>query len=134
MSLINASILEGATYVVPTGGSALAFAGRGAQGNTHVLYDTAAVDARTQKTIVCTVKDPKPSAGAPNGYTQARTSILMKDPLSLDNGGLTVNTAGANFAIDVETTSAEFADMKLRLCQCIMDTDFDAFWLNRSLN
>jgi hypothetical protein len=134
MSLINASVLSGATYNVPTGGSALAFAGRGASGNTHILYDTSSTDARTQKTLVCTVKDPKVSAGAPNGYTQARSKILFKSPLELDNGNVTVNTGAAEFAVDVETTSAEFDELKLILCQAIMDTDFTEFWQNRSLS
>ena len=133
MSLINASVLSGATYVAPTGGSALAFAGRGAQNGSHVLYESAATDARTQKSIVCSVKDAKVSAGAPNGYTQNRATLTYKEPLTLDNANITVNTMQCNLAVDVETTAAEMLEMKNLMCQFIMDTDFTEFWNNRSL-
>lgn len=133
MPLSTASILSGATYVTPTGGTALTFAGRGAQNNTHILVDSAATDARTQKSIVCSVKDPKVSAGAPNGYTQARVTVTTKSPKTLANLNITVNTMQTTMATDTETTAAEIAELKLQHIQAIMDADFTALWLNRSL-
>lgn len=133
MSLNNASVLSGATYVAPTGGSALAFESLGVRNNTNEIFATADTDLRTRRSIVCTVKDPKVSASAPNGYTQARRTATFKSPLSLDNGNVTVNTAKVEFAFDVETTEAELDEMKLILCQAIMDSDFDNFYADGSL-
>lgn len=133
MSLINASVLSGATYAAPTGGTAMPFVGRGIQGNSHTLYESGATDARVQKTLVCTFKDAKISPSAPNGYTQKRAVLLQKEPLALDNGNRTINTFSSTLSVDIETTVAEIDEMKLRHCQYIMDSDFTEFWKNGSL-
>jgi hypothetical protein len=132
MSLSNASISSGAT-VAPTGGSALAFAGAGARGNSHLIYATADTDLRTRRSIMTTVREPKPSSVAPNGYTQARTAFVLKSPLELDNGNLTVNTVRIEFSFDVETTQTEIEELRVLAAQICSDADFESAVKNQSL-
>lgn len=123
MSLSNASISEGAT-IAPTGGTALAFEGAGARGNSHMIFASADTDLRTRRTITTTVREPKPLATAPNGYSQARTSFTMKFPLELDNGNITVNTVRIEFSTDPETSQAELEEYRVQAAQVCSDADF----------
>lgn len=125
MSLSNASISTGAT-VAPSGGSALAFAGSGARGDTHEIYATADTDLRTRRSIVTTVRKPRVLASAPNGYSQARCSFALKSPLTLDNGLVTVNTVRIEFSFDPETTQAEIEELRILAAQICSDADFAA--------
>lgn len=124
MSLSNASVSSGAT-IAPTGGTALAFTSRGIVGNTNTIYVDADTDSRTRRSIVCTTKDAKVSAGAPNGYTQQRTSFVFKSPLTLDNGLVTVNKVSIEFAYDVETSDAELEELRIIAAQICSDADFE---------
>ena len=91
MSLKNLSLLTGATLVAPTGGSAMPFLSIGSNAdNPDTLYCTSDTDFRTQRTVDVSVKRPKVSATAPNGYTQARATAVFKFPLELENGNITV--------------------------------------------
>lgn len=133
MPLSNASVLSGATYVTPTGGTALPFGSLGIRNNTNTLFATGDADLRTRRTVVCSVKEPKVSLGAPNGYTQARRTMVAKSPLTLDNGNVTVNTGRTEFSFDVETSAAEIDELKIVQIQLIMDSDFSEFIENGSL-
>lgn len=123
MSLSNASVLSGAT-ITPSGGTALPFSSLGIQNSSNTIYATGDADLRTRRSIVCSVKDPKVSAGAPNGYTQARATAVFKSPLELDNGMVTVNTVRVEFAYDVETSQAEIDELKVIAAQICTDADF----------
>jgi len=133
MSLINASVLSGAT-ITPTGGTALSFTGTGiVGGNMHTLICDQDDDFRTRRSIVCTAKQPKVSVGAPNGLTQARGKLVFKFPKILDNLNLTVETVGIEVAYDSESTVAEVqANMKIA-CQALIDSDFADFFTRGNL-
>jgi hypothetical protein len=124
MSLNNASVLSGGT-VATTGGSALAFSGAGARNNSHTLNATGDTDLRTRRQVVCTVREPRVSANAPNGYTQARATFLFKSPLALDNGNVTVNTVRIEFSFDSETSSTELEELRVIAAQICADSDFE---------
>lgn len=133
MSLTNASVLSGAT-ITPSGGSALPFASLGIRNNTNVLYATGDADLRTRRSIVCSVKEPKVSTGAPNGYTQARATMIFKSPLTLDNGNVTVNTVRVEIAYDVETSAAEVTELSVIGAQLLADADFSSLISDLSLD
>jgi hypothetical protein len=124
--LSTASILSGAT-IAPTGGSALAFESEGISAGQNPLFASADTDLRTRREILCSVKKPKVSAGAPNGYTQARATALFKSPLELTNGSVTVNTVRIEFAYDVETSQAEIEELRIIAAQICTDADFAEF-------
>jgi hypothetical protein len=132
MSLDALSILEGTTPSF-TGGSALNFASKGLVGSSLTLYDEGAVDYVNRKDLVLSVKNPKINAGSPNGYTQARSEVLWKFPLVLDNGSSTVNTARLTIATDVETTDAERLEMRQQVAQALLNSDMVEFFDNQAL-
>jgi len=135
MSLDNASVLSGATFNVPTGGSAITFKTlNGVQGSRNALYCTADDDLRTRREIVATAKLPKPSVSAPGGSTQQRAEMLYKSPLTLANGNVTVNTGGVYLSVDPETDTAGIDEIKIIMVQMIMDTDFSELFSDCSLN
>lgn len=124
MSLSNVSVLNGAT-IAPSGGTALAFSGTGIKnGNSHTLICDADDDYQTRRTIVCTVKEPKYSATAPGGLTQARASQVWKFPKILDNGNLTVETVRIEVSHDPESTVAEVEAHLDLASQGLTDSDF----------
>ncbi len=134
MSLSNASILSGATMVAPTGGTALTFGSTGIENSKNVLYCNEDDNALDRRTIEVSVKRPKVSVSAPNGYTQQRTTFVVKSPLTLDNGNITVNTVRIEFSTDVETTDAEIDELRLLANQICSDADFVEAIRNRSLS
>lgn len=124
MSLSNASVLSGAT-ITPSGGTAVPFTGAGIQSNVHTLVATGDASLLTRRSIVCSAKDPKVSPGAPNGYTQARATVVFKSPMELDNGNVTVNTVRIEVAYDAEASAAEVDELRIMAAQCLIDADFD---------
>jgi len=133
MSISSASLLSSAT-VSATGGTALPFASAGIVGEQNEIYATGDTDLRTRRSIVCSVKKPKVNASAPNGYTQARSQMLFKFPLELDNGAITINTVRVETSTDVETTQGEVDEYHKVVAQSLFDTDFDEFRRNLSLS
>jgi len=132
MSLSNASVLSGAT-ITPSGGTALAFEGTGIRGNSHTLVASADTNLLTRRSIVCTVKEPRVSPGAPNGYTQARATAVFKSPLVLDNGNTTVNTVRIEVSYDSESTAAEVDELLVVASQILSDSDFASLFGSLSL-
>jgi hypothetical protein len=133
MSLQSFSVLSGGT-ITPSGGTALAFKSAAPRGNEVNCYATADTDLRSRRSITCSVKEPKISASAPAGYTQARVGILYKAPLALDNGNTTVDTVKCEFAFDPETVDAEITEMQVLMAQFIVSSDFTDLIHSLSLN
>lgn len=130
--LANASIDVDAT-LTPSGGTATSLASLGNTLLEHDLFLDDGSEFIAQSGISCSIKTPKVSASAPNGYTQKRCTLLFKVPLALDNGNYTVNTVSINLAVDVETTSAEITSMLVSAAQFLTDSDFSDFWTKQSL-
>lgn len=131
MSLNNASVLSGATLVVPTGGTAITFSSRGGtQNNRNVLFCNEDDDLRSQRTVDCYVKPPKPSISAPGGSTQARAGFVFKSPKELANTNNTVNTARFEISYDPEMVVADIDELKVIAVQLIQDADFTDLYQN----
>lgn len=133
MSLANASVLTGPT-ITASGGTALGLSSLGQNGNRVSLVATADTDFRTRRTMDFTAKAPNSNVAAPNGYTQARPSVLIKAPITLANGKLTVNTLRIEMAYDVETSQAQIAALMELGAQSLFDSDFVSFWKSLSLS
>lgn len=106
MSLNSCSVLTGAT-ITPSGGSAVSFEGTGPSNNSHTLICTDDTSLLTRRTITAGIKAPKVSSSAPGGYTQARGSVVLKFPKTLDNGNTTVDTVRIEVSYDPENTESE---------------------------
>lgn len=133
MAISSASVLKDGT-VSTTGGTATSLASLGNTLGQHNCYFDDGSEFLAQSNIDFTVKAPKVSATAPNGYTQARNTVLIKVPLALDNGSVTVNTVRIDFASDIEMTDAERLTMRVYAAQILSDSDFTEFWDNQSLS
>lgn len=133
MSISTSSVLVGGT-VATTGGTATTMIEKGnTLDNQKVILDDSA-EFINATLIDFSVRDPKVNSGAPNGYTQARSSVKLSVPLALDNGNRTVNTVTIQLSVDPETTDAEVDAIRVLAAQLIHDSDFDEFWQKQSLS
>jgi hypothetical protein len=134
MSIKTASVPIGATFS-PTGGTATAITPLSTSNTDISAYvATAGVMASTRTEVTFSGKVPKVSKTAPGGYSQGRSSVLVKTPKVLANLQRTINTASFSLAIDPETTAAEVAALKSLIVNMITDADFDQFWLNQAVD
>lgn len=134
--IIAAGIKIGATtYVVPSDGTGTTLTSLGIkEGKTLETVFAADSDSFiTRRSADFTVKNFVLSPSAPNGYTQARASSIIRFPLILENGKRTVSTLKLEYAFDPEVSSADKTDQILVGSQILGDTDFRDFWLNLKL-
>lgn len=96
--------------------------------NSIIVFLDDGSDLVSQKTVEFSYKGPKVQAGTPNGYTQARNSVVVKSPFILDNGELTVNTVRIEIAVDSELTAAEKLTLRDWAAQLLLDSDYTEFW------
>lgn len=130
MSIAGSSILKDGT-IATTGGTASALTSLGDSLTEHKAY-LDGTDFLSRSEVSFSVKSPKVSVSAPNGYTQQRCVAIIKTPLVLDNGNTTINTFKIEFSSDVETTDAEKETLRVFAGQLIADSDFDDFWKHGS--
>ena len=126
----NASVPVGTTYT-PSGGTATSFKTKSNRDN-HIAYLDDGSELIDQVTAEFSVKEAKVLESAPNGYSQARNSVFVRNPLALDNGGRTMNTGSVSLNCDIETTDAEKLAILELLAHFILDSDFAEFWLEQS--
>lgn len=127
MSLSSASIPVGASYT-PSGGSATSFASLGQSQGTNSLYIDDGSELILRKTCLATSKPPVPNSGAPNGYTQQRSTIVFHVPMLLDNGNYTTNTVKIEVAFDPEADASERSFLRELIAHCGVDADFDGLF------
>lgn len=133
MSLNNAAVVTAPTSIAATGGTALTLASAGSDGITNRLIVTADTDFRTRRSIVASIKTPKPLATAPNGYTQARSKAVYTKPKLLANTKYTNNTISIEISVDVETTQTEIQELMDVGAQMLFDADFIQLWKTQNL-
>jgi predicted peptidase len=134
MSINQASIPLGATAFTPTGGSATTLKTRSQNANSMVAFLDEDSALLLQKTATFSVTPSKVSSTAPNGYTQARSSLTYKSPYTLDNGAVTVNTVRVELAADSELTPAERKTLRYNAALLLLDSDFDEFWDEQAIS
>lgn len=132
MTIAALAINPTGTFGAPTGGTSEAVTPLSDDANKHeVMYG--ANSFATLQTIDFSVKRPKVSAASPSGYTQARSTILIRYPITLANGLVTVNTVSTVFASDIETTDAQKLEMRKAIAHMLLLTVLDEYINNQSL-
>jgi len=132
MAINGGAILLDGT-VSATGGTSTTLLSKGENGETHkVLFNDGSAFV-SQKTFEFSVKEPRVSASAPSGYTQARSSVILKFPKILADGSRTVNTLRLELSTDINTTDAERLTMRSAGAQLLVDSDITSFWNAQSL-
>jgi len=104
---ISTLVVKNAGTIAVTGGTDKTYTAVRSNGNTVELTDLSVTDMRLRPLLSIRFNQPSVSAGAPNGYTQGRCLVVLKQPKLLANGKITVNTVRYDFAFDFETSDVE---------------------------
>jgi len=129
----NASINVASTGITVAGGTAETVKSLGDNLGQHDTYmGTGNILTRTSMTFKA--KPPVISVGAPNGYTQARSSVILRMPKVLANENHTVNTVRIELSTDLETSSVEIRELLRIAGQTLNDSDFDEYWVSQNLS
>lgn len=133
MSLKDGNLSVTSTAITATGGSADTLKSISDDSSKHTLYyGTGGFLGRS--IVEFSKTEPQANASSPSGYTQARCSLVVKQPKTLANERTTVNTVRVQLAADVETTDAEKLEMVRIVAQLLGLADYSNFWTNQSLS
>jgi hypothetical protein len=131
MSLDNSSILTGATFAAPTGGSAqvLSRVGGSQANQTNLVFDGDTTYA-TRRKVRFTGIEPAVSASAPTGYGKQRKYMTLKIPVDVLGDGSLYEDAIYKVEASEPTsvTIAETTENLLLVSQMCSDSDFTPFW------
>lgn len=134
MAIRTSSIPVGAT-IAPTGGTATGLVSLGQNLTDLSTYlATTGVTQLTRTAMDFTSKQPKVSLTAPGGFTQGRSGVKITSPKVLANLKRTLNSIKIDLSIDPETTVAENLALRSLAALALLDSDFDAFWINQSID
>jgi len=130
---IEASVVKTATTdISATGGANATLQSLGGGLVEHnAYYGTGSVLDR--KTVSFKVSRPKPAPSAPNGYSQQRSSIVLKFPKLLANEQTVVDTVRITVASSSETTELELAEYARLGAQFLGLADYSSFWVSQSV-
>lgn len=132
MSIDTSVVLVSGTTST-TGGTSTAFIVKGSgDGNKKVILDDGSEFIDSEQ-YTFSVKDPIVNTGAPNGYTQARSTVKCVVPLTLDNGNRTTNTVSITLSMDPETSDTEKEALIELGAQLLTQASLDDFWKKQSI-
>lgn len=118
-------ILKSGATLSTTGGTDSTFTRNGINPD---FKDLSIIDERLRPSMTVTNKVSVASAQAPDGYTQSRTSLIIRVPKTLANSKITINTIRLEIAYDPQTTDAERENLLEYACQAGIVTALkDAF-------
>ncbi|DAD49893.1 coat protein [ssRNA phage ESE017] len=132
MAIANSSIAIDSTASV-TGGTARTVKELVRNNSELNAYIDEGLSFQARKEVAFSVKVPKVSVSAPGGFTQARSTVILKSPKTLANGNRTVNTVSIQLSVDPETTAAEVTTMLNAAAQLLFDSDYSDFWKAQAL-
>lgn len=132
MAIANSSIAIDSTASV-SGGTARTVKELIRNNSELSTYIDESLSFQARKEVVFSVKVPKVSVSAPGGFTQARSTAILKCPKTLANGNRTVNTFSLQLSVDPETTAAEVTTMLNAAAQLLFDSDYSDFWKAQAL-
>jgi hypothetical protein len=125
MAINGMSLMEGASGISITGGSAVTWKTDGTDVPNGVrAVDTSETDLTIRPYAIFKTRNPSYTNGnLIKGYreiTHVRPKVLTDETIVLPLGR-------AKIEFCHETTAAEYLELKLQLCQMIMDSDLDDF-------
>lgn len=132
MTILNTAVMSGGP-VTHTGGTAETLLKQSDSSTEVECYLDGASSFALRKTIVLGVKRPKVSASSPSGYTQKRNTVLIRFPITLASGEVTVCTGKVEIAADIEMSALEITYLRKYLSDFLVTSDTDEFWENQSL-
>jgi len=134
MGLRTMSLLQGATSVAASGGSALVFADDG-QTITNGVHLVIPSDSDYQTRRQATVKYRPPTLTASTGvYSKDKKSVSYTIPQVLSSGQVVFNTIRVEREVHPSCTPANATELNRIGAQLLTDSDTDAFWSAGSLS
>jgi hypothetical protein len=121
MALIGALLHRGLGYTLatPSAEPAANLASLGSELGRHetfLSYPGGEITDRVEMTF--TAKMPKPAPGAPSGYSQRRTGVLIKIPRDVDGAGtISFDTAKVEFSTDINTSAEDRLELLLAVAE-----------------
>jgi len=133
MSLQNATLMDGATAMAPTGGSTMTFTPDGTvvPNGVHTA-NSAQTDFRIRENMTIKVKNP--SLGTDGVYSKDKKSITYVEPKILASGKVVFNLIRIEREVHPESTAAEALNLSMMGAQILSDSDFLSFWSGGSLS
>ncbi len=129
MSLSNAAFKVAPTSHAASGGTADNLESVYDDSKTHQLqYGSGSFLERT--VVEFSRSQPQKNSASPGGYTQARGNLVIKQPIDLGDGEITMNTARLTVATAVQSTDAQKKELLDSCAQFIYGTDTQGFWMN----
>jgi len=133
MPISNAIIKMDATAIgAVTGGTSETLKSLGDSLKQHDIHYGGGTSLN-RNTISFESVEHQASSGAPGGTTQERSSLIVRVPLTLANDAKTTNSLRISLSVDPETTEADRLDLMLTGAQLLGNTDFAAFWKDRTM-
>lgn len=132
MGLQTADLAKDPTSIVTSGGTAKSLTSIGNDAKTRQTFFDG-TDFLTRSNLNFEVRLPRTDGGAPGGYTQQRSIVVLKSPKVLANDEKTFNTLTINVGYDPETTDAEKDTMLAYGAQILSDSDFSDFLKDQAL-
>jgi hypothetical protein len=130
MSLNNIAPKIGASVGSVTDGTASSLVLKDSRTNLYLIDEN--LVRELQRTVMFTAVDPSKTETGANGYSHARSKIVVKSPKKLSNDVTTVNLAEFKIGIDPESTPAEIQELKHLICSIILSTDADTFFTSQT--
>lgn len=84
-------------------------------------------------TVEFKTRNPSVSVTAPGGYTQATSEMVIKQPITLENGNTTVNTARVSLRYDPSSSLDNIRELRSLILQLVAESDYNQFWKFQSL-
>lgn len=133
MSIQNASLQYSGTVLEPVDGTAQILATlQEGSGKHDVYFNATSLVVRNSASF--SVKSPKVNASAPSGYTQARSTILLRFPVTAADSTITYSTLKIELATDISMSSAQIDTLRSLGAQMLASmSDLDEFWHDQSL-
>lgn len=128
MSINGCNILVSATGITVSGGTAATFAddGQVVKNGIHVVDQTAAVPFIERKHA--TFKNRSYTRLPDGTFTRGKRNVNATQPILLPDGTLVYQPGRLELEIHPQATEAQILELRLFLCQLIMDADLDSFY------
>lgn len=133
MSLENVVIKDGSLSAITVAGSTDAIVLGGRDFSKSLALFSADTTAQTQRSVELNVRRSKPDPAKPDGHTQDRAILLLREPQEVgDTDVFTVNTGRIEIATSVLRTSAQRLKTRSYLIQLLFSAEMDSFWNNKA--
>lgn len=100
----------------------------GTQGVGSYYVATGSETLNDRMTVEITQKPSKANASSPGGYTQVRTEMVLKSPLTLADGTVTIQTVRMSVSTDRSESDSNRNLLRMLCAQLLIRATYDPAW------